>query len=338
MTSGSEANPGSGASADPVEARAYLRQVVAEIDEEVARRRRSGELPPQAERELDALFLRFSPTSATPAGLEEALRLVDASSFIDPVVPVASSKSGGAYVKRGIRQASLWYMSFVTQQMSEFASATSRVLRSFDDQIRSIRRELELQRVPAAPVIEVDWAHGPSAWWASDVVSALQGRSGRVLHAAAGDGWLVARLREAGLDAYGVEPRPGVHERSSDPELDLREEPVLDHLRAVAPGDLAAVVFSGIVDGMTPPEREMLTRSALEALGPSGVLVIHSLSRGGWSSDRAPLEADIAAGHPLRRATWAGLLDAAGFDVAVHEGREGLDYLVVAIRSESEGR
>ena len=55
---GSEA-PGEGD--DSAADRRYLAQVMAEIDEEVRRRRASGDLPARVERELDELFLEHSP-------------------------------------------------------------------------------------------------------------------------------------------------------------------------------------------------------------------------------------------------------------------------------------
>ena len=74
--------------------RAYLARVRAEIDDEVRRRRASGDLPPQMESELEQLFLRHAPVGSTRQELHEVLRLVDASAFIDPVVPVESSRPG----------------------------------------------------------------------------------------------------------------------------------------------------------------------------------------------------------------------------------------------------
>jgi hypothetical protein len=69
-------------------ARRYLDAVRRDIDDEVRRRRASGDLPPDVERELDQLFLAHSPLGGRGAALRDMLRLVDASVFIDPVVPV----------------------------------------------------------------------------------------------------------------------------------------------------------------------------------------------------------------------------------------------------------
>lgn len=194
---------------------AYLAQVMAEIDEEVRRRRASGDLPPRLERELDELFLEHSPVAGRGGGLDQALRMVDAAAFIDPVVPISSNKSGGALVKKGLRTLNLWYIGYVTHQVSQFAAAVSRSLHLLDDRLAELRTEVEAQRVPAAVVVEAPWAVGADAWWVPVAVGALAGVRSRVLHAAAGDGWLVRQLVGKGVDAYGVDPRPGLADRGS---------------------------------------------------------------------------------------------------------------------------
>ena len=319
---------------DPSSAQRYLAKVMAEIDEEVDRRRTSGDLPLRLEHELDELFLRFSPMASRFGGLEEAIGSVEASAYIDPVVPVASSRSGGTLVKRSIRQASMWYVGWVTAQVNQFTAAATRTLRVLDDRVRALQRQLEAQQVPAAPVLETAWAHGPGAWWVDTALRGLSGSGGRVLHAAAADGWLVRRLVTEGVDAYGVEPRDGRIDLAEVEGLDLRQEPVLEHLRAVGTGGLAGLVLTGVVDVMTAGERSVLIELATRAVGPGGRLVVHSLSEAGWRSEDAPIEADAAAGRPLRPRTWTALLERDGFKVAVLEGPEGLDYLVVATAAE----
>ena len=317
--------------ADPEGEREYLARVMAEIDEEVRARRAAGDLPVRVERELDELFLEYSPVAGRAGSLREALRMVDAATFIDPVVPVASSKSGGAVVKRGLRQLSLWYMGYVTHQVSQFATAVSRSLHLLGEEVRAVQRQLEDQRIPPAPVVEVAWAHGPDAWWVGGALKALATAGGRVLHSAAGDGWLVRACEERGIDAYGVDPRPGADERGADGVLDLREEPVVGHLEATRPAALGGLVLTGTVEAMAPGERERLLDLVVDRLAPGGILVLHSLSPAAWASEDLPVGADLAFGHPLRAATWDHLLTGRGFGVEIDEGRGGgRDYLVVA--------
>jgi hypothetical protein len=313
--------------------RAYLDRVMGEIDAEVRRRRRNGDLPLRVERELDQLFLRHAPLAGRDGGLDEPLRLVDAATFVDPVVPVASNKSGGALVKRGVRQLTLWYMGYITQQVGQFASAVGRSLHAIDQQLQDLADGLDAESAPPPPIIELG-SQRPDGWWVETAVEAVAGLGGRVLHAAAGDGWLVGLLVERGVDAYGVDPRPDTFD-PAEVTVDLREEDLAAHLRAMAPGSLSALVLTGVVDGMTAGQRRHLLALGADRLAAGGHLVVHSASPQWWLADDAPPEADLSAGRPLRRASWELLLGRYGFSVSTHDGPASMEYLVVAARKEA---
>ncbi len=323
----------SGTRTGPADAdRAYLRRVRAEIDEEVRRRRASGDMPAQLESELDALFLQHAPLGSTRQELREVLRLVDAAAFIDPVVPVESSRPGGAVVKKSIRSMNFWYLRFITHQVSQFTTAVSRSLHILDHQLAELTGKVEAVEVPPSVVVDVVWSHRGDAWWVARVTAELDGCRRRVLHAACAEGWLVSVLTARGVDGYGVDPRPA---RLADQELgdlDLREEPVLGHLDAVEPGALGGVVLSGLMEGSGHHERRQLLASAVETLAPGGVLIVHSLTPSGWDAADAPVEADLVQTRPYRPTTWAFLLDELGLEASVTPGPDGRDYLVVARR------
>jgi hypothetical protein len=318
------------AEADP---KAYVARVMAEIEEEVRLRRSSGDLPPRLERELDELFLAHSPVAGRGGDLTEALRMVDAATFVDPVVPVDSERAAGAVVKKGMRTLLLWYVGWITHQVSQFASAVSRTLHIVEGRLKELERKVEVQRVPSANVVEVQALHRADAWWVQAAVDAVAPVRGRILHAASGDGWLVQRITAAGGDAYGVDPRSDLVEQGVGTVSDLRGEDLAEHLRAVAPAGLGALVLSGVVDGMASGERTQLLHLIATTLAPGGVLVVHSLSRSSWDAEDAPYEADLAPGRPLRPETWRQLLAHSGYDAAVTSGPGGLDYLVTAVRA-----
>ncbi|MGH9083754.1 MAG: hypothetical protein ACRDWN_10465, partial [Acidimicrobiales bacterium] len=279
------AGEGSEMEVEPADAD-YLAAVMAEIDEEVRRRR--TELPARVERELDQMFLEHSPMAGRGGDLADALRLVESAAYIDPVVPVASNRPAGVLVKKSLRSAQQWYVGFVAHQVSQFGSAVARSLRLVDERLSDVRRQLEAQRVPPAPVLD---GGGPGAWWAPVAVDALGVGAGRVLHAACGDGWLVSDLVAKGVDAYGVDPRPEALAAAERSGADLREEDPFEHLAAVAPGGLGGTVLSGLVDGMTGGQRDQLLALVSDRLAPEGVLVVHSLSPAGWAAADAPPEA-----------------------------------------------
>jgi hypothetical protein len=315
-------------------------QVMAQIEEEARQRRASGDLPPARERELDELFLAHAPASGAGGDLTEALERVDLAMFVDPVVPIDSNRKAGAAVKKGMRSASLWYVGWLTRQVNQFASATSRSLHMIERHLTELERTVAVQRVPAAEVVEFPALHGPDAWWAGPAVATVTGGTdgggsgprGRVLHAACGDGWLVRLIVAAGGDAYGVDPRPGRAEPGPSETVDLRQDGVAAHLDAVPRGALAAVVLSGVVDGMAGGERSALLELIAGRLAPSGLLVVHAVSASVWRSDDAPVQADLAPGRPLRPESWRHLLDDGGYDVTVQPGPDGADFLVVAVR------
>ncbi len=167
-------------------------------------------------------------------------------------------------------------------------------------------------------------------------MQAVTATPGRILHAACGDGWLVQRITAAGGDAYGVDPRPAVTRSDlvgiTDRGEDLADH-LADHLRAVAPAGLSAIVLSGVVDGMGSGERAQLLGLIAADLAPGGVLVVHSLSRSSWDADDAPFEADLAPGRPLRADTWCHLLGEHGYAATVQRGPGDADYLVTAVRA-----
>ena len=317
----------------PQDPAAYVAQVMTEIAEEVRIRRASGDLPPKLERELDELFLAHSPVAGRGGDLADALRMVDAATFIDPVVPVESERAAGSFVKKGMRSMLLWYVGWLTHQMSQSSSAVSRALHIVDDRLGELQRQVDGQRVPSAGVVELEGQYGADAWWVGPAVAATAKAPGRVLHAACGDGWLVQRIQAAGGDAYGVDPRPLLVEGATLGVLDLRAEEVADHLRAVAVAGLGAVVLSGVTDGMAGGERTQLLAAVGTRLAPGGTLVVHSASREAWEAADAPPEADLAPGRPLRAEAWCRLLEQLGYAAEAQSGPGGADYLVVAVRS-----
>jgi hypothetical protein len=317
----------------PADPQAYVAQVMAEVAEEVRLRRTSGDLPPRLERELDELFLAHSPVAGRGGDLGDALRMVDAATFIDPVVPVESERAAGAAVKKGMRSLLLWYVGWLTHQMSQSASAVSRALHIVDDRLQELERQVDGQRVPAAGVVDFPALEHADAWWVQPAVGAVAKAPGRVLHAACRDGWFVRCVVEAGGDAYGVDPRGRVIDVAELGPLDLRNEPVVAHLRAVAASGLGAVVLSSTVEGMAAAERGQLLEAIGTRLAPGGSLVVHSVTRQAWEAADAPPETDLAAGRPLRPEAWCSLLEQSGYDAVAQSGPGGTDFLVTAVRS-----
>jgi hypothetical protein len=109
---------------------------------------------------------------------------------------------------------------------------------------------------------------------------------------------------------------------------------VADHLRAVAASALGGVVLSGVVEGLAGGERTQLLKDVSSRLAPGGTLIIHSVTRATWEAADAPLEADLATGHPLRAETWCELLARGGYSASAVPGPGARDFLVTAVRAE----
>ena len=94
------------------------------------------------------------------------------------------------------------------------------------------------------------------------MVDALRDVDGRVLVAECGTGDLLAALGEAGIDAYGVEPRPAPADAAAARGLEVRADD-LRHASAGGRGtdELAAAVLVGVVDRAAPGELLELVES-----------------------------------------------------------------------------
>jgi SAM-dependent methyltransferase len=312
------ADPEAAADGADATARArYLSEVMAEIDAEVRRRRASGDLPAGLERELDELFLEFSPVGLQgKARLRETLALVDGSAYVDVAVPVESKKMVGSYVKRLIRKTMGWYIGFIVHQIVKFAWAVSRMFHVVVDHVEDLEAAVDAQRTPELPPSAVPVVDPGSAWWSKDAVTALTGVTGRVLHAECGNGSLLDMLIAAGVDAYGVDPSESVIEPAIERGLDVRAESVLGHLEVVADEALSGMVLSGSIQWLHPNERDRLVTLAASRLGLDGVLVIQSATPESWMAGTSHLVSDLAPGRPIHAETWGHLLTQLGFGPA----------------------
>ncbi|GIU88842.1 MAG: hypothetical protein KatS3mg009_3357 [Acidimicrobiia bacterium] len=288
-----------------------IARVRAEIAAEVRARRAAGEYPASLERELDELFARFAPKEVSES-LGDALERSEEAAAIAPEIPVASNNPLFGLVKRVLARLLGWYHVFVAQQVTAATVAVNHVLRRLVDKVTRLERatgDAARARESLARVVPTR----DDASWEDAVTAALRGVTGRVLVGECGDGRLLAALSAAGLDAYGVEPRPELAETALAQGLEVRLDDVPGHLGTVAPGDLAGIVLRGCVERMPAGELVALADLAAAALAPGGRVVVASTAPPAWGRERTEVEADLAAGRPLHAATWQHLLAERGF-------------------------
>ncbi len=296
------------------------RELMAEIDAEVRARRAAGDIPAGFERELDALFARFSP-SGTGDDFTTVLDRAEHDAFIDADPPLGSAKRGGLVVKKGVRVAVGWYLQYVTQQVATFGTMTVRAVRILGERVE------KLEAASGSAVMAAEAAKlAPSTLiepFARSIVARLTGAPGRVLHADAGEGHLLVALADAGVDAYGVEPRDIALVPPADARLEIRADDAVGHLRAITDGTLGGVVLTGLVDRAPVGELVELADLVAAKLAPGGAIAIVSAEPRSWGRGRSVVEADLAPGRPLHADTWVGLLGARGFTDLVVESEPG---------------
>lgn len=279
-------------------------RLLAEIDAEVRRRRESGDLPADFERELDLVFARFAPVHAIGDDFDQVLERTEQSTHMDVLAPVASRTPGVGFAKRVIRKAVIWEVRYVAQQVSTFAFGITRAVRLLAERVDALERS-----APGAGgrLLAMARAEAPAldtAYWGAVVLEAVAGVPGRVLHAECGDGDLVAQLTQAGIDAYGVDPTDQV----PGPGIEIRVDEAVDHLRAVADSSLGGVVLSSCVDLLPLGVLAEMADLVRAKLAPGGVAVVLGRHPDTWTGAAT----DLAPGRPLHPKTWCRLLGAGG--------------------------
>lgn len=305
-------------------------RVMAEIEAEVRRRRASGEIPAELESQLDQAFERYSPMSARD-DLQAALRAVDRASWIDVNVPVASRIAAGSFVKKVLRKAMAWYLNYLAQQVRSLGATGVAVMHSLALRVAALDAKLA-ELSPPDPVESGDVAGLPSddvTGLAPELLSRLAGTAGRVLHAECGDGWLVCKLVDAGVDAYGTDPRTSLVDPLLARGMDAWPERTEQHLAAVAPSSLGALVLSGIVERAPLARQRDMVASAARVLREGGAFAVVSIDPTAWDAEHREREADLSAGKPLHASTWSLLMERAGLEKP-EVLRSGQAFAVVA--------
>lgn len=284
-------------------------RLLAEIDAEVRRKRESGELPADLERELDLVFARYAPVHVLDADYEQVIERAQQLTFIDPIAPIESNRPGIPQVKRLLRKAILWLLRHVTQQVSGFAEVITRAVKLLGRRVDAIEQVLPavLPPVPGmAPPTVPDAEH-----WAAHLPARLTGTQGRVLQADAGDGTILAALVAAGVDAYGVDANP-----LTAGDADVRVEDPLEHIDQLADGTLGGAVLAALPDRLSVGGKVTLLDRVLPKLAPGGTLVIVAAHPRAWAAKVGAVNADLAPGRPLDPETWRHLLTERGCTVS----------------------
>ncbi|HSC91341.1 MAG TPA: class I SAM-dependent methyltransferase [Gaiellaceae bacterium] len=133
-----------------------------------------------------------------------------------------------------------------------------------------------------------------------------------VLDAGCGRGELLALLREAGVEARGVDADADMVAYARGEGLEVEQADVLEHLAGVEAGSLGGLFAAQLVEHLPPPALVRFLELAHAALRPGGVLVVETIN------PLSPLAlrnyfADLTHAQPLVPETLELLVAGAGF-------------------------
>jgi SAM-dependent methyltransferase len=139
----------------------------------------------------------------------------------------------------------------------------------------------------------------------------LRGR-GPVLDVGCGRGELVGLLREAGVEARGIDADADMVAYAQGEGLDVRQADAVAHLEALADGELGAVFMAQVVEHLPPPRLVRVLELAAAKLRSGGLLIAETIN------PLSPLAlrnyfADLTHAQPLVPETLELLARQAGF-------------------------
>jgi hypothetical protein len=288
-----------------------LDELIGEIRREAARRRASPTFPLDAEAAIDAEMDRLGPIGAS-ADLPAVVAQLRARAQ----EPTDEAEGPGA--QEGQAR---------VPGVPEVAGLVASALTALTARVERLERRVPRPPQPGAAAPIDGRASDPLAR-TDEVADHLQAAfgsfgSGVVLVGGRGSADWIEGLVAAGLDAYAVDPlRPDYAEDGR-----VRAGGLLDHLRTVGDGGLAAVV---VVGELTGAEVAGLADLAGELARSAPLLAVWSEAPWAWRRRRGETVADLAASRPLSPETWMETLASAGWKAVGGYGDQGTDYLLLA--------
>ena len=299
-----------------------LDRMIGELETESARRRADPGYPHDADARLHFELARRAPSPARPPApgplvdrLEEA-----ATSPIEPVpAAVESTRS-----RRRQRQVVALRVEHVEHRVSSMGLAAAAALRTITARLEELEERVRRIEPGTGPAIALPAPGGSEtlARWKDRLVDGLP-LGERVLYAESEADEVVALLRAAGVDAYGVTSLGSVDR----PGPDVRFGGLVDHLGAVPDGALGAVLLVGVPEVMTP---ESIGPLVAELRRVARTVVLISEAQWWWRQRLGAVHADLAVGRPLDPDTWLEALHRAAMEASVEHDPTSRSYRVTA--------
>jgi hypothetical protein len=302
-------------SSDPMD----LDRLIGELETDAARRRAEPGYPHDADARLHFELARQAPNPAGAAPMRDVIaQIADA---VADVGPPSTPDVGRSRRHQGHEAAH--QVRRLEAKVEATGLAVAGALAAVADRLEHLEERIGNLEPPPEPVAP------PSARTGSDTLTAWQERLAdtltpgeRVLYAQWRADEVVAQLRAAGFDVYGITDAGSSHR----PGPDIRFADVVTHLGAVEADALGAVVLTGVPEAMTP--RGVGPLVAALARAATSVVVI-SEAPWWWRLRVGTVAADLAEGRPLDPDTWLHAFHGVGMAGSVEYDPTGQSYRVV---------
>ena len=328
------------ASDEALDQLAFARRLQAEIEAEAAALRRDRPDLARLEREAGRQWEAIAQLGGDGDPSRKLLRLAERLAYVDAEVALGA-RAGVRQVKGAVRRLVHWYLRHLADQLNGWHDVVVRWMNRTDDRVRAAEEALGLAplTVPGAGgesgpdrlelVDLIDPAPDLPAAAADEVAAALAATGGPVAVLGCAEGAVPAALGRAGVSAYGVDRDPERILAGVRNGLDLRGEDPLTHLRALDGGVLAGAVLIGFVEDLTAGAAAAAVAAVTGAVRVPGAVAVVAAD----PAARGPVLRDLRAGRGLAPATWAHLLERAGWTatrqpIAAADGAAELELIL----------
>ncbi len=149
-------------------------------------------------------------------------------------------------------------------------------------------------------------------------VPTFSGQQGEILDLGCGRGEFLELLREAGLQARGVELDGNLAAICRDKQLAVAEDEFFAHLDALSDDSLGGVFSAQVVEHLEPDAIVSLVKLIHRKLGPGGVIVLETVNPECLWTFAATFYIDLTHRRPVHAKALRFVLECAGFhDVEV---------------------
>ncbi|HEY5024017.1 MAG TPA: hypothetical protein VII76_03490 [Acidimicrobiales bacterium] len=298
-----------------------LDRLIGELETEAARRRAEPGFPHDADARLHFELARRAPNPPRAAAVRDVMAQIQELTATVGTSPTLESAPGRS--RRHDTGALAERLHRLDGQVTSLGLAVAAALEVVAGRLEQLDDRLEHLETPTPDAPPPPAPDQPDALpqWRARLAESLP-RGERVLYAQSQADDVVAELRGAGVDAYGITSTGSPHR----PGPDVRFADLLTHLRAVEDHALGAAVLTGVPEVMTPATLDPLVA---ELARTTSCVVIISEAPWWWRRRLGAVHADLAVGRPLDPETWFHAFDGVAMAGSAEYDPGGQSYRAV---------